>query len=453
MKDSITLATRKLPTVLIAAALALVFACGFSGQAQASQDGGPLVAGSTAVSAQDDENSTAPELQPATFWAGNDDGDYVGNYVTSNSEVESVVTIKSSNPKVLKINRHGTSSDLWSYSIKPIKAGKVRITVTYKIDGTTKTTSNTFTVKKFPNPIKAMTVNGKKVPVPTAKNFTDWQRVYCFKGKSAKVKVTPAKGWKLSGKLCAIITDKDVYDGYDYQKLFANGTAFKFGKSKNASVEFTLVRKNSDGTSDSFAYGIPIVREKPVDFRKGNGSANRVYVGYPYTAKKSSYAMFYTCNPKAKITKVTSSNPKVLTAKCGKSATSLKLTGKKPGKSTVTLQYTYKGKKYTTKNTYIVDKPPIASLLVNGKKVKLTDVNGYDLRKYKKSGITLKLVPTKGWKVASVEYYDDAGEESQNVKNGAKLAVSKAGQYYWNVTLKNNKTKKTFYYAVGIDRN
>ena len=168
------------------------------------------------------------------------------NNMPSNAKI---VSVKSSNTKVIKVEKQ--SSDINDTLLYPLKPGKAKITVKYKVKGKTKTVSATFKVKKYPNPLLSVKVNGKKLDIKTYKFYYDF---YKYKATNTKIQVKLAKGWKIADAYRFTEKSKDGSDFNDYN--VKNGKAFKVKKGYNCYVFFNLV--NSKG--EYLQYGIRLYR-------------------------------------------------------------------------------------------------------------------------------------------------------------------------------------------------
>lgn len=126
------------------------------------------------------------KLLGGTVWLGSGESMPVCQGVSSGSEV---LSIKSSNPEVLAA---GKGDRLYSCVLLPKKAGSSKVTVVLNINGEKKTLKATYTVKKHPNAITSLKVNGKSVNLKKNKFYA---MVKVNKDKT-KVEYKIAKGWK-----------------------------------------------------------------------------------------------------------------------------------------------------------------------------------------------------------------------------------------------------------------
>ena len=149
---------------------------------------------------------------------------WVSSYNEESGEsVDATVTsVKSSNSKVIKVHKNKYDGDTW-FSADFKKVGKSTLTIKYKKpDGSSSTMKKTLTVKKYPNQIKSLKVNGKKVKVSANKYGFYVEKC---KKTSVKVKVSLKKGWKV---------DKYVY---------ANAYNSKTGKDKEIKIKASNITK------------------------------------------------------------------------------------------------------------------------------------------------------------------------------------------------------------------
>ena len=163
---------------------------------------------------------------------------------------EEIISVTSSNSKVLKV------PDKQYRWVKVRAAGKAKITIKYKLDDVTYTTSATFTVVKYASPIKRLRMDRRDVSLQgNGKVSHDyWPDV-----DEAKVKVTinliPASGWTIS-RIKAYqynaYEDSDVH----YALTVKNNRRFTVKRDYEAVVTYVL--KNKKG--DYFNYTITVCR-------------------------------------------------------------------------------------------------------------------------------------------------------------------------------------------------
>ena len=181
-------------------------------------------------------------LDPDTLWAG---CEYTyGAHFINMPENAKIVSIKSSKPSVIQATK--TGSGIYDTNLTPLKVGKSKITVTYKLNGEKKKISAYYTVKKYPSPYSYIKVNGKKIDIKNHKYYFDINK---YTKTSAKIEIKLKKGWK--------IRDAYGYDGNGKNEFTPkNGKSFKIKKGKNAYVFFNVQKGN-----DVLQYGIRFYRK------------------------------------------------------------------------------------------------------------------------------------------------------------------------------------------------
>jgi len=147
-----------------------------------------------------------------------------------------IISISSSKPKFIKVVK---DSDGYTFqSIRPLKPGKSKITLKYKYKGKKYTTSAVYTVRKYPNAVKAVYINGKKVKL---KKKSYKYKLKNYKGSKVKVKVVTNKGWKISH-----IFKNDLNDSV----RFKNNKTIKLKKEDSVDLAYSL--NNKDGLYTGF---------------------------------------------------------------------------------------------------------------------------------------------------------------------------------------------------------
>ena len=181
------------------------------------------------------------------FWVGND----------KTGENAEVISVKSTEPKILKVVKHEEDGNVfWTAAAK--KPGKVTLKVKYKRpDGRKASLKKKITIKKYPNQIKSLKINGKKVKIADNKFFCLEENVTSSK---IKVDLKLKKGWKIrsvNGNLwnAGGNGSKVIKKAKSHVK---NGDAIKFPKKYR---DFELMIGMTDG-EDSIMYHIRISRDK-----------------------------------------------------------------------------------------------------------------------------------------------------------------------------------------------
>lgn len=180
-----------------------------------------------------------PRLNPQTLWMGETEAS--GNEfdpTTSFNSLSKLVAIKSSRPGVVKIRQYGDT--LKDCIFEPRKPGKSKITADVIINGKKTRLTTTYTVKKYPNALKELKVDGRKVNLKDNKFFGS----VSLDKKRVKVKFRLGKGWKL--KSCTCYDEK----ADKYVNLKSGGTV-------------TLVRDEEEEFCSSMVYFI-LVKGKDV---------------------------------------------------------------------------------------------------------------------------------------------------------------------------------------------
>ena len=181
------------------------------------------------------------KMETHTYWANEPFGYTV--FTENLPDNAKLVSAKTSNPKVLTIEKWGSGK--WDVCVSPHKPGKSVVTVVYKFGGKKHTVKGTFTVKKYPNALKALTLNGKPIDLKNNKYEADCTA----NGKSTvTIKATPAKGWKVLNPI------EIRSEGYSY-KTVKNGRSAKISLKKKG-VEAEVVLVNSLG--EEFGYYIKL---------------------------------------------------------------------------------------------------------------------------------------------------------------------------------------------------
>ncbi len=169
-----------------------------------------------------------------------------------------VTSIVSSNKAVVKVNK-GTAYDergkkFTLFTLDYKKAGTAKLTIKYTRPGGKKATlKKTLVVKKYPNMIKSLKVNGKSVTI--SKNKFRYS-VKSYKKTSAKIKLTAKSGWKVKE-----VTGDYYGKSYKYSELkksvVTKGTSISFPK-KYDHVIFYIYMENKNG--DSAVYEVDMFR-------------------------------------------------------------------------------------------------------------------------------------------------------------------------------------------------
>ncbi len=175
-----------------------------------------------------------------TVWLGQNTSWAIDGYITNMPDKAKLVSVKVSNKKVLSIDdcSHGETKTIHNQAVVPKKVGKSKLTIVYKVGSKKKTISATLTVKKYPFPVKALKINGKKINVKenSIHYFMD-----NYKKSNIKLNVTVKKGWKIFD---AVLVDMGVPQPKTITKSVKNGKSIKLLKSNGQYISITLMDKN-----------------------------------------------------------------------------------------------------------------------------------------------------------------------------------------------------------------
>ncbi len=172
--------------------------------------------------------SPKPEMPSHTFWAGERRW-CLGVY--NAPEDARLVSVKSSNPKVLRVEK-GDSLDniFW----EPLKPGKSKVTVTYKVGRKKQSISATYTVRKFPAPFDTLKVNGKSISPSSQKNIYDLEN---YKKTRATTTYKPKKGWEVV---------ENGFEVFDEDRItLKSGKSVKIPKGKSGYAVIGLMNKKT----------------------------------------------------------------------------------------------------------------------------------------------------------------------------------------------------------------
>lgn len=196
-----------------------------------------------ATTGQVEAASKAPaKMVVETLWVGDWSSANVEFDNWKNYDKAKLLSIKSSNKKVIKVKKYG--SKMYDQSFEMKKPGKSKITIVYKLNGKKYTMKATYTVKKYPKPLKSVAVNEKKISLN--KNKYQYYKEN-YKKTTAKVKVQPAAGWKIQHVYADTYNGKKFKEIKVSKKAIQNGKTFKFPKKdKELYVGVTLVNKKGE---------------------------------------------------------------------------------------------------------------------------------------------------------------------------------------------------------------
>ena len=186
-----------------------------------------------------------PSIITSTLWAG------IGRCAVIVQNLPSDATsfsITSSNKAVIKAgcDDKKDANSLW---VEPLKVGKSKITVKYRSGGKTRSVSTTFQVKKYPNPLAWVKINGKKISLSKNKLGYDCNN---YKKTSITVDFKVSDGWKVQ-YLDGVRIRDDEYRDFKWKK----GKAIKLAADQRAIIDIALINNK---TGDEFFYMIFVDR-------------------------------------------------------------------------------------------------------------------------------------------------------------------------------------------------
>ena len=166
-----------------------------------------------------------------------------------------LVSAKSSNNKILKVN--GVTKGAVIVDLK--KAGKVKVTVTYKVGSKKKKFTQTVEVKKYLDPVKKVSVNGRNIKINRRDPDTVSTELLDTKGK-VTIKVTLKSGWSIVKNSSyieiehyALDKDGDVTEEAKMEKKrFKNGMTVS-KKTEEDDIYVELILKNKKNQKMPFA--------------------------------------------------------------------------------------------------------------------------------------------------------------------------------------------------------
>ena len=188
-------------------------------------------------------------------WTGTDW--YLSVYNINTGSEGTIISAKSSNTNIFKIRKETYEMDgkkITNFFLKGKKAGKAKLTVTFKTkSGTKKTISQTVRVKKYPNEIKSLKVDGKTVNTKENKFF--YSKKISKSKASIKIKMALKDGWKIDSVSAQRAKKDGVYKDFTVKKSqLKKGTAIKLStKYKEFSINVQL-RKGDDHIHYTFIF-------------------------------------------------------------------------------------------------------------------------------------------------------------------------------------------------------
>lgn len=185
-----------------------------------------------------------PSIITSTLWAGVGKCALIVQNLPSDAKAFSVT---SSRKDIVKAGCDD-KADAGSLWIKPLKVGKSKITVKYTSGGKAKSVSATFTVKKYPNPLAWVKVNGKKVNLSKNKLGYDVNK---YTKNSITIDYKLSNGWTVKTRTVARFKGDAIKDS-----SWKKNKAISLTGCDAAIV--TLMLKNKVG--DEFLYMVFVTR-------------------------------------------------------------------------------------------------------------------------------------------------------------------------------------------------
>lgn len=188
---------------------------------------------------------------------------YVSVYDQSSSKYTdaTVVDIKSSAPKVLKVLKDKGDNGTVYFTLLGKKVGKAKLTIKYKTpSGKYGTKKKVVRVKAYPKMIKSLKVNGNKVTVSKKTNSYRYTKTG-YKKSSITVKIVPADGWKITSTYGYMYKyDPWKNKAIKFTKAMAKGKeAVSFSKKYDA-LDLYVTLENKE-TGDYVDYNISLDRQ------------------------------------------------------------------------------------------------------------------------------------------------------------------------------------------------
>lgn len=199
-----------------------------------------LVLGTVFVmTGQVDAASKAPaKIVSETLWAGEVTFAKTDFESYNNYEKAKLVSIKSSDKKVIKVRKSKKGNKIYDQTIEAKKPGKCTVTLKYKLKGKTYTLKGKYTVKKYPKPLKSISLNGNKISLSKYKHEYSKDK---YKKTTAKVKIQPAKGWKITYVYANLYDGKNFDDVKVTKNAITKGKNFKFSKKEKELYVYVLL--------------------------------------------------------------------------------------------------------------------------------------------------------------------------------------------------------------------
>jgi hypothetical protein len=176
-------------------------------------------------------------VKPETFWQG----DWQRVMLENLPKGAAIASVKSSRTDIIQVVE---ADENRPWMLHALAGGKSRITVRYTLkSGAAKSVSATFTIKKYPNAIKYIKLNGKKLPIKPAEDIQ-----YLLQGynkTATRLTVAANTGWKIE----KITLYLDKIDGTEKELDVTkkNGKSIKTPRSYHVIQYLILFRNTKTG--------------------------------------------------------------------------------------------------------------------------------------------------------------------------------------------------------------
>lgn len=203
-----------------------------------------LICGCIAISGSDcSAKAKKPKIARTTVWLYEDESWTHATDLYSEDDgtlyPEDYISIKSSNEEVLEVAQQDKEHN--GFFFNPVKEGQSKITLKYKYKGKTYEESKTVNVKKWSNPIKKTTLNGKNITKSLKKGYYSNMK---YKKGSIKINLKPIKGWKI----------KSITYTYPKYRNVKNNQKLSIPKKQWTRVRYLLKNKQGDEIGINFAF-------------------------------------------------------------------------------------------------------------------------------------------------------------------------------------------------------
>lgn len=130
------------------------------------------------------------------------------------SDKVKVLSVVSSNPSVVKVEKRGSKA--YETSLHSLKPGKSTITVRVKYKGKKYQFKKKLTVKPYPSPYKSIKVNDKALNIKKNKFSYTFKN---YKKKNPMVQITPKEGWTITYASISKYNPKKFDETYKWARI------------------------------------------------------------------------------------------------------------------------------------------------------------------------------------------------------------------------------------------